>query len=242
MVNPNKNLSEYLWKLIERYANIKLYKKQIDILVEWKGPHRIDTLNKGATFFKLVETSFKRLILLELCLLVSEKESFNIYKWLAKVKIHSKSLKPTRESKNNQAYNTRVVIKNDEYLKIIDKHFSNLSAQNKTIKKLIALREKIFTHYDASYFNNSQAIYRKYSIDIFELDSLMKTIEKILTEQHSYLFASSITNFDVHSYSNVDKILLYTRAFMRIRKDKSLIMDKGFKPVDYLKEIFPGTE
>ena len=69
-----------------------------------------------------------------------------------------------------------------------------------------------------------------------------KTIEEILTEQHSLLFGSSITNFDVASYSNVNMILKYTRAFMRIRKDKSLIIDKGFKPVDYLKEIFPDSE
>ena len=242
MVNPNKYLTNYLWKLIERYANIKLYKKQLDIIDAWKGPHRIDTLNKGATFFNLVEKSFKRIMLLELCLFVSEKEDFNIYKWLEKVKLHSKSLKATRANKDNNSNNSRVSIKNNEYLKIIDKHSSSLANHKKTINKLIALREKIFTHYDSSYFNNPNAMFEKYSIDIFELDSLMNTIEDILTEQHSYLFASSITSFDVSSYSNIDMILLYTRAFMRIRGDKNLIIDKGFKPIDYLKELFPDSE
>ena len=80
MINPEKYLKDYLWKLIERYGTIKLYKKQLDILNEWKGPHRIDTLNKGATFFKLVIASFTRTMLIELCLFVSEKEGFNIYK------------------------------------------------------------------------------------------------------------------------------------------------------------------
>ncbi|MEW5844391.1 MAG: hypothetical protein AB1775_14120 [Bacteroidota bacterium] len=64
----------------------------------------------------------------------------------------------------------------------------------------------------------------------------MKTIEEVLSAQHSYLLASSIANFEVASYSNVNMILDYTRAFMRIRKDKKLIIGKGFKAVDYLKE------
>jgi len=176
-------------------------------------------------------------MLVELCLFVSEKEQFKIYKWLEKVKIHSKSLKPTRAHRGNRLNDTRVVIKNKEYLKIIDEHISKLFNHHKSIENLIYLREKIFTHYDSSYFNNPKSIYKKYPIDIFELDDLMKTIEEIMSEHHSYLIASSITSFEVPSYSNVDMILLYTRAFMRIRKDKKLIIGKGFKPVDYLKEM-----
>jgi len=34
-------------------------------------------------------------------------------------------------------------------------------------------------------------------------------------------------------------ILAYTRAFMRIRKDKNLINEKGFRPAYYSKEIYP---
>ena len=239
MINPEKNLKEYLWKLIERYGTINLYKKQLDILNEWKGPHRINTLNKGATFFKLVTASFTRTILIELGLFVSAKEQFNIYKWLEKAKIHSKSLKLTKASKGKE---TRVAITNKEYRKIIDDHVFKLSSHQKTIKNLIKLREKIFTHYDSSYFNNPKSIYKKYPIDIFELDDLMKTLAIILSEHHSYLFSSSILSFDVASYSNVDMVLLYTRAFIRIRKDKNLIINKGVKPVDYLKEIFPDSQ
>ncbi len=240
MVNPEKKLKEYLWKLIERYAIINLYKKQLDILNEWKGPHGIDTLNKGATFFKLVTASFTRTMLVELCLFVSEKEQFNIYKWLEKAKTHSNSLKPTKSNKDNSSKKERLEVKNKEYVNIIDDHLSKLSSHKKAIKNLTNLREKIFTHYDSSYFNNPKNIYEKYPIDNFELDDLMKTIEIILSKHHSYLFASSLTSFNVASYSNVDMILLYTRAFMRIRKDENLIIKKGFKPVDYLKEIFPN--
>ncbi|MBA4406338.1 hypothetical protein C0389_03595 [bacterium] len=132
MVNPDKYLKDYLWKLIKRYGNINLYKKQLDILSEWEGPYRIDTLNKGATFFKLVTASFTRTMLVELCLFVSEKEQFNIDKWLEKVKIHSKSLKPTRASRGNHLKDTRIIIKNNEYLKIIDEHISKLSNNKKT--------------------------------------------------------------------------------------------------------------
>ncbi len=239
MVKPEEKLKEYLWKLIERYSSIKLYKKQLDIINAWKGPHRIETLNKGGTFFKLVTTSFTRTMLIELCLLVSPKEQFNIYKWLEKVKTHSKSLKPTMANKDNSINETRIKIKPKKYLEIIDGHIKELSKHQKTIDNLIKLREKIFTHYDSSYFNNPKSVYKKYHIDIDELNNLMLTIEEILSSHHSYLFASSISSFDVASYSNVNMILTYTRAFMRIRKDKKLIIEKGFRPADYLKEIFP---
>lgn len=242
MINPQKHLTNYLFKLIKRYAKIKLYKRQLEILDEWKGPHRIDTLNKGATFFKLVEASFKRTMLVELCLFISEKEQINIFDWLNKAKIHSKSLNPTRSNRNDKVGNSRLLIKDGEYKKIIGEQIISFSKHKNIMINLIAHREKIFTHYDASYFNNPKSIFKKYAIDIFELDDLMKTIEEILSAQHSYLFVSSIASFEVSSYSNVDMILSYTRAFMRIRKDKKLIVGKRFKPADYLKEIFPDSE
>lgn len=242
MTDPKKYLTNYLWKLIERYAKIKLYKKQLDILDEWKGHHRIETLNKGASFFKLVEASFKRTMLVELCLFVSEKEQKNIFDWLNKAKTHSKSLNPTSADKDDKNGYSRLAIKDADYKKVIEKQISRFSAHSNIIKNLVAHRDKIFTHYDSSYFNNPNTIFKKYSIDIFELDSLMKTIEEILSTQHSYLFASSIPSFEVASYSNVNMILAYTRAFMRIRKDKKLIIGKGFKPADYLKEIYLDSE
>lgn len=240
MNNPQKHLTNYLLKLIERYAKIKLYKKQLEIIDEWKGPHRIDTLNKGATFFRLVEASFKRTMLVELCLFVSEKEQVNILDWLNKARKHSKSLNPTKSNRNdkdNLGY-SRLSLKEDEYKKVVAKQINSISKHENIIKNLIAHRDKIFAHYDASYFNNPKAIYKKYAIDILELNNLMKTTEEVLSAQHSYLLASSITSFEDTSYSNVNMILGYTRAFMRIRKDKKLIIGKGFKPVDYLKEIY----
>ena len=207
MVNPQKHLTNYLWKLLKRYANIKLYKKQLEILEEWKAPNRIETLNKGATFFKLVDASFKRTMLLELCLFVSEKEQINIFDWLNKAKIHSKSLNPTRSNRNAKLGKSRLKVKNNEYQRIIEKHIIELSRHNNIIINLVAHRDKIFTHYDSLYFNNPGSVYKKYAIDNSELDDLMKTIEKILSEQHSYLFASALPSFKVPSYSNVNMIL-----------------------------------
>lgn len=48
--------------------------------------------------------------------------------------------------------------------------------------------------------------------------------------------------FDVASYSNVDIILKYTRAFMRVRGDKKLIIEKVINPVDYLRDTFNDNE
>ena len=239
MVNPNVSLRDYLWKLISRYANIKMYKKQLDILEEWKSPNRKEAIDKGATFFKLVEASFKRTMLVELSLFVNEKEQVNIYDWLNKAKEHSKSLKPTKANKDKNIKKSRVLLKDTYYKKVINKHVKKLSSHNDITKNLIAHRDKILSHYDSSYFNRPKTVYKKYAIDILELNNLMKTIEDILSKHHSYLFESSIASFDVSSYTNVNMILTYTRAFSRIRKDKDLIIGKGFRPADYLKEIFP---
>ncbi len=222
MNNPQKYLTNYFWKLFERYLKIKLYKRQLEILDEWRAPHRVNTLNKGKTFFDLVEPSFKRTMLVELCLFVSEKEQVNILDWLNKARIHSKSLSPTRSDRNDKRGYSRLSVNDNEYKKIIEKQINSISNHKNVIKNLTAHRDKIFSHYDASYFSNPKSILKKYAIDIFELNNLMKTIEEILSTQHSFLFASSIASFDVSSYSNVDMILAYTRAFMRIRKNKKI--------------------
>lgn len=235
MVNPEKNLKDYLMKLINRYASIKLYKKQLDIINEWERPTRIETLKKGGTFFKLVKKSFTKTFLIELCLLVSPKEKFNIHKWLEKIKIHSVSLNPTRANKGVESNTVRVKIKNEEYLKIIDTHISELISHKKTIDNLTSLREKIFAHYDPKYFSNPEKLYHKYSISEEELNKLIKTIEDILLSHHSFLFASSFISLDIASSSNINIVLQYTRAFMRVRSDKTLIA-KGIRPGDYLKE------
>jgi len=164
MKNPEKNLKDYLNKLIDLYATTTLYKKQLNIIDQWKTPNRIDTLNKGATFFDLVTKSFTRTFLIELCILVSPKEKYNIHKWLEKVKIHASSLKPTRANKNNESNTKRIQIKKKEYLEIVDEHLTALSAHNETIEKLTSLREKIFTHYDPDYFNDPEKVYKKYSL------------------------------------------------------------------------------
>ncbi|MEW5844392.1 MAG: hypothetical protein AB1775_14125 [Bacteroidota bacterium] len=146
MNNPQKYLTNYLLKLIERYAKIKLYKKQLEIIDEWKGPHRIDTLNRGATFFRLVEASFKRTMLVELCLFVSEKEQVNILDWLNKAIIHSKSLNPTKSIRNNKLGYSRLSLKDDEYKKVVTKQINSFSKHENIIKNLIAHRNKIFAH------------------------------------------------------------------------------------------------
>ncbi len=49
----------------------------------------------------------------------------------------------------------------------------------------------------------------------------------------------SAAMLELKDLGSVESMLKYTRAFMRIRKDKDLIINKGFRPADYLKEIYP---
>ncbi len=67
---------------------------------------------------------------------------------------------------------------------------------------------------------------------------LLSTIGDILRQQHDYLMKSAAI-LELKGLGSVETILKYTRAFMRIRKDKDLIINKGFRPADYLKEIYP---
>ena len=235
MNNPEKELRDYLNELIKRYLFITAYVNQFEILDLWDTPNRIDTLNKGAHFFHLVDRSFLRTIFVESLKLVNKREERSLIKWLSQAKTYAKNLKP---SKRNRKTDKHELIKVKDYQDIIIENESKIFNQNEIILKIKGIRDKVIVHTDPLYFLNERAVYKKYPVSLTEVKLLLSTIGDILRQQHDYLMKSAAI-LELKGLGSVESILKYTRAFMRIRKDKDFIINKGFKPTDYLKEIYP---
>jgi predicted Zn-dependent peptidase len=65
---------------------------------------------------------------------------------------------------------------------------------------------------------------------------MIEAVSEILHQHYSYLFQADL-RMEILSEMNVDVILNYSRAFQRVREDTSLI-EKGFRPVEYMKEDY----
>ena len=116
MKNPKEEIREYLKKLINRLLYVKGLNKQLKLLKEWETPNRIKALEIGSYFFRLVGFSFHRTLLIELCLLLDEREDRCIVDWLQKAKEHASSIEPTTF---NQSSFKREILSIDKFKQII---------------------------------------------------------------------------------------------------------------------------
>lgn len=233
MTNPRNQLRDYLSRLINRYLYIKSIDRQLKLIAKWKTPSRVEALNIGAYFFKLVTYSFSRTILIELCKLVSDKEEKSLVDWLEKAAEHAASIEPTRY---NPSYSEgeREPIEPKEYRAIIDSQKAQLDGQKEIIDRIKNHRDKALAHSDTAYFNNPNALYEHYPLSTNDIDSLMDTVSEILREHHSCLFEADV-HLEVVSGHNVDTVLRYTRAWHRARRDRDLI-NLGFTPRIYTQD------
>jgi hypothetical protein len=88
-----------------------------------------------------------RIYLVELFILLSEREDRSLLDWLNKAHEHAKSIGPTRFNPN-YSKGEREPIKPNEYKAIIDKHISQLESQKDVIERIKALRDKSIAHLD----------------------------------------------------------------------------------------------
>ncbi|MFB0515650.1 MAG: hypothetical protein ACETWG_03490, partial [Candidatus Neomarinimicrobiota bacterium] len=206
MKDPGNQLRDYLDKLIRRFLYIKSLDRQLKIINEWETPNRVEALNIGSYFFRLVVYSFNRTILIELCKLVSDKEKKSMVDWLKKAKEHAASIRPTR---HNPDYSEaeREPIKPEEYRTIIDNQEAQLDAQKIVIDRVKAQRDRALAHSDAAYFNNPQALYKRYPLSTKDIDGLMDTVSEILRQQDFFLRRGYFLEMEVKSAHNVDLIL-----------------------------------
>jgi len=216
MQNPKTELKNYLNKLIHRLLYIKGLNYQLKILKEWETSERLISLEMGAYFFKLVVFSFNRTILIELCMLLNDREKRGIVDWLSKAKQHTKSLEPKLFNHDTNQYE---VVKPLLYHNIISKHQKVLEQKKELINRIKGRRDKALAHSDARYFSKPEDIYVKFPLSIKDVDDLIETITDILKEQYLYLIGGDL-DINVYATTNVDTLLLNARAFKRVWHDK----------------------
>jgi len=235
MINSKERLREYLDQLIHRFLNTKSLFQELNRIYSWYVPGRVETINLSSYFFQLSTYSMIRIYLVELAIMLSEKENRSLLDWLKKAQEHAESIGPTRYNPN-YATADREPIEAEEYKAIIDSHISKLEHHENLIGRIKAWRDKSITHLDKTYFDDPSAIGRDYPIDNDEIVQLIEVVSKILKQHYSYLFQTDL-RMEILSEMNVDVILNYARAFQRVRKDNALI-DRGFRPVEYMKEDY----
>ncbi len=231
MNNPKAELREYLNRLIYRHLNIGSLQQQLKDIFEWKSPTRIETLSLADHFFQLVTYSVFRTVLVELSMILSEKEERSLLDWLKKAKKHAASMKPTLY---NASYpgGEREPVEPQDYCAQIDNQLAQLAARKDVIGCIKTRRDKSIAHLDKAYFDDPEAIHTDYPVSSHEIDELIQIVGDILRKHHSLLFEADM-RMEVMSCHNVDTLLEYARAFMRARRDSTLL-DKGFRPAAYI--------
>ena len=74
VINPKEKLREYLDQLIHRFLNTKSLFQELNRIYSWYAPGRLETINLGTYFFQLSTYSMTRIYLVELAIILSEKE------------------------------------------------------------------------------------------------------------------------------------------------------------------------
>lgn len=239
MQEPRKDLRAYLDRLIHRFLNAKSIAGQLKTIGEWGTPKGDGVLDLGAYFFQLASYSMSRTLFVELYLIVSEREDRSLRDWLRKAGEHASALGPTRSNRSISG-NGREPVPVHEYREIVKEHLSLLDANSDLVDRLKSRRDKAIAHLDKSYFDGRKSIGADFPVSSAEIDDLISVISDILREHHSYVFESSLT-MEISSARTVDQILRYARAWKRARSDKELIKE-GFRPVDYIRDVYPSEE
>ena len=156
MSKLKEEMKDYLKKLIRQFLFVKSLDKQLKLLSDWETPQRVEALNIGSHFFRLINYSFSRTIMIELCQLFSDKEQKSILDFLSKVQKHYSHIKP---SKFNPKKQLRERIGKEEYLKIIKEHMDLVDSKKEIIANLKAHRDKSLVHSDSEYFGDLKKLY-----------------------------------------------------------------------------------
>lgn len=237
MKNPHDELRNYFKKLIYRYLNIKSLDQQLNSIAVWNSnpPHldNIEAFNLGHYFFQHATYSIWRIFIVELSMFLSQTEQRSLRDWLKKACEHATSIKPTRY---NASRATREPIPTEDYRAIIDDQIIQLHGQETVIDSIKAHRDKAIAHLDKKYFDETSSIGSDYPLHNHEIDNIMEIVDCILRKHYSCLLGASV-NLEVQSVHNLDTLLKYSRAWMRARRDLSLI-EKGFRPVDYERDDY----
>jgi len=216
MQDPKNEIRDYLNKLIHRLLYVKGLNEQLKLLREWETPNRIIALEIGSYFFRLVGFSFHRTLLIELCMLLADREEKCIVDFLSKAKEHAKAIEPKRF---NIKKGKRDFINPKEYQDIISTQQGLITSKKEIIENIKGRRDTSLAHSDANFFNNPDDTYIKYPLSDENINELIDLSTEILRTQHLYLMDSDL-DIQVYATSNIDTILWHTRGFNRVWFDK----------------------
>lgn len=238
MNNPHDEIRTYLERLVHRYLNTESMNRLLNDIAQWNVPGRREALELGAHFFQCVTYGLWRIILVELAMLLSDREQRSLLDWLKKTREHAASVRPTRY---NPAYphGEREPLTPKEYCDIVDDQLGRIAAQQNVINRIKTQRDKAIAHLDKSYFDDPEAILNDYPLSDADVGGLMGLVKAILETHYGYLFGSDL-EITVHSVRTVNTVLNYARAFIRVREDSAL-MEKSFMPAKYLSDAYGGS-
>ena len=149
-------------------------------------------------------------------MLLDDREKKGVVDWLSKAKRFAKSLEPKLYNPDTDKYE---IVKTSLYQNIISKHQKLLISQKELTYRVKGRRDKALAHSDARYFNKPEDLYVKFPLSIKDVDDLIETFTKILKVQYNYLIGGDL-DINIYATTNVDTILLNTRAFKRVWFDK----------------------
>ncbi len=235
MQKPEKQLKEYLKKIIFRFLYIHSLHKQVLLISDWQKPGRIEAIQIGSYFFELTLYSFRRTIILELCKLLSEKEDKSLLDWLKKAKQNVKALSPSVYTSGVKSDGSRKVLEPDEYIRLIEEQICVIRRYDCLLNTMKTWRDKDIAHSDRAYFNDPSKLNDLFTVSDLDIRCLLGDVGEILRKHYSLLFHGDI-NLDVSSSSNVDTVLKYVRAFDRVWHDKRVTRDCKIRVFKYLQD------
>jgi hypothetical protein len=241
MQNPQKQIKEYLDKLIFRFLYIHSLHRQINQISEWMIPARIQAINVGAHFFNLTLYSFGRTVLLELFKLVSDNEDKSLIDFLTKAKENANSLQLSDDQDGNDADVTKLSLDPDHYRSVVDSHLAQIQKHSDVIDTLKGRRDKEIAHTDKTYFNDPRKLLEHFPLRDIDITSLMDTISEVLRQQYSLLLQADMI-MRISSLSDVEDVLNYVRAFSHVKKDKRLTHDYKIPVYKYLQDDYEDPE
>lgn len=96
MTNPDKELKAYLRILVNNLIYLNSILDQVNEYYQWLLNNGAEAINEGSWFYKVSLYSFKRILTIEACKLLTDRGERSLIDWLTQADEHAGSLNPTK--------------------------------------------------------------------------------------------------------------------------------------------------
>jgi len=210
MNNAHKQMRDWLRQIINKFKYVSTLNDQLEKFDDWRTPKKLTIINMGAGFFWLMNYSFMRSILIELYLLLADREVRSLPNWLKDACRYAGNINPTRDISDGER--EREVISSDEYRIIVGKNLDLLAEHSELIGKIQIRRDKILAHWDKKYFNNPNKIDLDSPLSKVQLKKLINSISDILRDQCVFLLEYDPCDFIVSEGPDLEVIMKHMSA------------------------------